>query len=635
MAKFAFLVPTIEVLNCVRNVVHEIDIHDIHMEVITTDQVVESVQRVTDLGADIIIARGYQASKIRKYTNIPVVDIIMTGQNMGLLITRGKAMLDIENPTIGVIGYKNMFCDMQHFGEIFGVTIKTYYANETKMLAETSESAIQDKLDLIIGGEIALTYAQKANIPALPLDTTEDTIQECIDVATGVSRAVNLEREHSAHLKALLDYSFSAMVELDENGIIVILNFVAETLLGWKITNVIGKRFVDITNAIDETQLSKVLKEGEEIYSTLLKINDTTFVANLAPIKADGKITGAIFSCQELKRIEAIGSEIWRNSLRNGFIAHYKFQMMQEPSQRILQTIGQAKLYAQSVSPVLLCNEVGAEHDLFAQSIHNESPRKNAPYVSTECSQMEPAKQLALLFGNSDSKSSDINQKGLIANAHEGTIFLKSIENLCMEGQYRLKVLLKEHLIISEGDVGPLRLDVRVIAETSADLPALVSAGSFDKELYYALNVLYLRIPPLREREEDILYWVDKYVIKYREQYGRYIVLTSGAKNFLMKYKWPGNLLQLKQFCDRMVLCASRRSVDEIYLESLLAQMYPSLRHPGSSESVIVYKAPEAARISEVLDKNGGNRTVAAKELGMSKTTLWRKIKKFNISDKI
>ncbi|NCA80735.1 MAG: diguanylate cyclase, partial [Sphingobacteriia bacterium] len=361
--------------------------------------------------------------------------------------------------------------------------------------------------------------------------------------------------------------------------------------------------------------------------------NDTAFVANLAPIKVDGKITGAIFSCQELKRIEAIGSEIWRNSLRNGFVAHYRFQMMQEPSSRILQTITQAKLYAQSVSPILICNEVGGEHDLFAQSIHNESPRKNAPYVSTECSQMEPAKQLTLLFGISDSKNSNFNQKGLIANAHEGTIFLKNIENLCMEGQYRLKVLLKEHLLILDGDVGPLRLDVRIIAETSADLPTLVESGVFDMELYYALNVLYLKIPPLREREEDILYWVEKYVIKFREQYGRFIVLTNGAKNFLMKYKWPGNLLQLKQFCDRLVLCASRRSVDEIYIESLLDQMYPALRNVKGSDSIVVYKAPEAARISEILNKKGGNRTAAAKELGMSKTTLWRKIKKFNISD--
>ena len=172
-----------------------------------------------------------------------------------------------------------------------------------------------------------------------------------------------------------------------------------------------------------------------------------------------------------------------------------------------------------------------------------------------------------------------------------------------------------------------------MVASSNADLPALLQEGLFRSDLYYALNVLSLALPPLRARRADILPWADRYLSEAQEQYKRYVSLTNGAREFLQKYDWPGNLDQLHSVCERTVLLAPRRSVDEVFLRAQLRELIPAAPAlPGATVVPQPGTDPRAARIRQALQATGGDRQQAADALGISKTTLWRQMKKLDIT---
>lgn len=639
MANIAYLLPSMEMEELAQNVLRKTGINNVTIvEYVPSGHAIERGREAVRNGADIIIARGLQASQIKRSNTVPVVEMVMTGQEMGLLIEKGKKMLKKERPVFGIVGYANMFCNMDYFDQIYGVTIKYYYVwdsyNGIESLKERAREAVNDQADIIIGGEVAVTQAQEAGIPCLFVAATEDSIREGLRVAQRVAYASDLEKANTAELKTLLDNSFGVLIKLDSKGKVVIINHVAESLLGWHPQEIIGRPISELTDAFDAYALQSVLTEGKEIYSVYICINKVSLVANLSPIKAGTEITGAIFSCQEVKRLEEMGVIARRELYQQGYFAKASFDILDNSSETAQSAVATAKLYAQSDAPVLICSEPGSEQELFAQSIHNASNRKNGPYVSVGCAQSLGDEQLESLFGIVDRIQPQNSRKGLISSAHGGTLFLNGVEYLSPVCQYRLLRLLKDGVVISNGEQRPLPVDVRVIACAGSELPVQIQNKGFSRELFYMLNSLYLEIPPLRERPEDILIWVENYMKLYCDRYKRYISLTAGARSKLQGYMWEGNLDQLSSFFERVVLTAPRRSVDENFIDHLYCQMYPIIRSAKTPAVSVVYKNPEAAVISELLEKYKGSRTNVAKELGVSTTTLWRKIKKYDIAHK-
>ena len=196
------------------------------------------------------------------------------------------------------------------------------------------------------------------------------------------------------------------------------------------------------------------------------------------------------------------------------------------------------------------------------------------------------------------------------------------------ETQYKLLNLIRGHFL-HNGSSSPVAANVRVIASTEHNLLVSVEKGDFRRDLYYALNVLSMHILPLRKHREDILGWVEFYLGEWQERYKRYIQLTNGAKQFIREYDWPGNLDQINSACERVVLLTEKRNVDEVFLRRQLEQVTPLMTQ--EAERVVVVQDPKALEIMELLMKYGGNREHVATELGISKTTLWRYMKKYGI----
>ncbi|ETA81562.1 sigma 54-interacting transcriptional regulator [Youngiibacter fragilis] len=645
MAKIAFMAPRFEMIELAEGIVKKMDA-EVLMQLSKSENIVEMTKKAMDNGYDVVIARGTQASIIKDSgLGIPLVEIRITGQEIAMLMHEAKKLLNKERPKLAFIGFENMYTDIMIFGDIVGVEVKTYLVKSREDLLPAVDRAVRDKSDALIGGDIVNTYAKGLGVPCLFLESTEDSISQAFEIAEKIVMALDIEKKQSAEFKAVVDYSFDAIIKTDNNGIITIFNHNAEESFRTRDKNAIGKKITSIIPEIDQADLAKV-KKGQEVFGTILTHDETVYIANFAPINVDGKLEGVIFSFSPVEKIEDMAAEIKREIYLKGHIAKYTFKDIHGISNKMRSLKDMALKYSKNNSTVLISGESGTGKELFAQSIHNESLRKNNPFVAVNCAALPSNLLESELFGYVEGAftgASKGGKRGLFHLADTGTIFLDEISEMDLYGQVRLLRVIQEKNIMRVGDDKVTPIDVRIIAATNKNLMDLIRQGKFREDLYYRLNILSLHIPPLRERREDILVLTDFFTREYSVELSKSVTFSEGARKLMSEYDWYGNIRQLKNFVEKVVTISSERVISEelvrFHIEDSFpidqSQKYGTIQSNGSpqAEEIRPYtEAGEYTRIIALLDKHSGNRMAVAKELGISTTTLWRKIRKYNIS---
>ncbi len=629
MGKIALLVPREEMLHQAHNILQgkKFRIHE--MKVISTESaVVEARQSIAD-GATIIIARGLQASLIKQYTNIPVVEIVLTAQEMALLVMKAKQIVKKPKPVIAVVGFKNMFCDMSFFDELYGIELRTYFVRQGSELPQAAQIAVEDGVDLMIGGDTVVSIAAGNGIPSLFQSMTEDSLRQAFAMAERMEYAMDAEKKTTAQMETLLDYSFNGIIRLDGDGIVTAVNPLMEDILGKKQDQLKGMPVSKAIPQIGENALHQVLKEGNE-YSMFLEWNQVSVFAVMAPIRYEDRVDGAIITCHRIAKRPVSGNKT-EQERSAGLPPLIQFSDILQQSKAMQECVRLAKLYALSEQPVVLMGEAGTEKRMLAECIHNSSRRGSGSFLDVPCSGLSDEDQRSMIFG----------ERGAVMQSQGGTLLLQDVEELTAANQYRLYQLIRFH-VLHGADIAQLRkVDVRVMATVRRSLLPLLKEGRLRQDLYYLLSGLELSVPSLRDRKEDLQRKIEDTMRECCERYGRFHVLTGGAREILMEYPWHGNLLQIESFCDRLILTAGKRSLDEIAVRKLLRELYPE--EPGEWESGQTASdvpaeavgtgrsSKEAQRLAEALDRNGGNREKTAAELGISKVTLWRHMKKWGI----
>jgi len=641
MAKIAFFAIREDMLNQAKRVAKKLNV-DVEIKVVTSENAVAEAKLSVQNGADVVITRGNHAALIKRNTNIPVVEIVLTGQEIAILIQEAKEMLQKPFPVIGLVGFGNMLSSTKLLDEVLDVTIKEYFVDYSEELEGAVAKAATDNVDIIIGGVIVTSCAKKLGIPTLFLKSREDSIREAFRVAERVLYASDLEKKNTAEFKTILDYSFDGIIKMNDKGIIVVINYLAERILRKTSEQMIGKHITEAFSILDENVIEKVLTEGKGLYRTFLKKENLALVSNIAPIVIDGKIEGAILSFQEFRKIEELESAIRTELYSKGYVAKCSFKNIITESKELMELKSTAKLYAEYDSTIVITGESGVGKKTFAQSIHNESLRRNNPYVAVNCAAM-PAEQLEKkLYGYLERNylnSSTIIKKGMFEIAHTGTIFLENIADLDKYGQATLLRVMKESSITRIGDDKALPISVRIICSANIPLRNLLKEGKFNEDLYYMLNILELNMNPLRKRKEDIGALLDYFIDMYNNMYKKYVIFTDGARELIYSYPWYGNAQHLKKFCEKITILATKKVLNEDFVNEHLEYFTPEPQESkydniSEGKKVVVYESPEAAAILELLEKHNGNRTKVAEELNISKTTLWRKVKKYNIENK-
>ena len=492
MGKIALLVSREEMIHQAHNILQEKKFEIQEMRVIHTgDTVMEARRSIAD-GATIIIARGLQASIIKQYTDTPVVEIVLTAQEMALLIMRAKQIAGKEKPVVAVVGFRNMFCDMSYFDELYNIELKTYFADQGAELPVAVRRAISEGADVVIGGDTAVSIATEAGVPSLFLSMTEDSMRQAFSTAENMEYAMNVEKKTAAQLETLLDYSYSGVIRLDGNGVITAVNPLMEDMIGKKEEELKGENIRKAAPMIGEEAWKRVFEKGED-YSLFFEWGGTPIFAVLAPVLYESRADGAIVTCHKMKKKTVAPEKSRMTQKRENSRALpplVQFEDILQKSTAMQECIRKANLYALSEHPVVLIGEPGTEKRMLAESIHNSSIRAQGPFLDVPCEGLSGEEQKNMIFGN----------RGAVLQVEGGTLLLRDVEELTAANQYRLYQLIRFR-VCHGADIASLRkVDVRVMVTIGCPLSELMAERKISPDLYYLLSGLELFVPPLRER---------------------------------------------------------------------------------------------------------------------------------------
>ena len=596
----------------------------------------EARKAVSD-GITIIIARGRQARLIEQYTNITVIHIVLTAQEMGLLVMDLKEKIGKEHPRIGLVGDPNMFCDTTCFDQLFGVQLFRYYLDEGYNFQKVLTDGIFEELDGIIGGADVLAYTKNFrndNIASGYFYSTMESVRNAIIQAEALYQAIQKEKSNSVRFAAAMEGAVNGMLQVDKKGAITVMNHAMELMLRQSITDVKGKAVTAVLGDMDKKEVEKVLGSTKETYCSIACIGQERVMIMMTPIVIADQADGAIISCNKIKRpVSADETKRMKDQYLCGYIAKHSFSDIEYLSQGMPKTVQLAKCYAISDSPVIIWGNPGDEREEMAQAIHNHSLRKSGAYISVNIAGLSDEAQIDLLFGkrflNPDSRE---QTKGALLAAENGTLCINALDKMGTRTQYFLNNIIQNNTLLYNDLDRIQNVNTRLIGTTTKDMRKLLEMGLFRDDLYYAFCSMALRIPPLRERKQDIERLVTIYISHYVEKYSTFHVLTDNAKRILIEYSWKGNLVQLKHFCERCVLTSGRRIMTDRYVMELLEELYGREEQvPGLEAGNRNMEEADRELLYLTLQKYNGNKTLTAKALDISTTTLWRRLKKYGI----
>ena len=632
MIKIGMLLPYEDMLPIARRVIEETGIQVDYLKVVNTVDAVNEARNALEAGAHILIARGYQATLIQQYTQIPVVAMRLHAQEIGLLIQRARNMVRKEHPKIGLIVFKNMLADMSHMGELFNIDLEIRYMHHLDEIHQLLMELADEQIDFIIGGEAVCKAAGNKGIPSLIYEATDESIREALMAAADLARVAESEKLNTAQFETVLDTSFNGIIKLNTAGNIIVINKMIENLIGKDEEEVVGLPVEEILPNVDRSRIEAILEGKSESYTTSINLRGKAWMLLIAPIQYEEMITGVILSLHRITENSVESNRNRREMWLHGFSAQTNFQNIRTDNEKMQELLEEAKIFALSSSPVMIYGQAGIEDYLIAEAIHNNSDRRNGSYVSINMRGMDIEKQMEALFSRDDTdQEGTTGGRGAMLKADRGTLFIKGIEHLTLRVQHQiLRTMLSRAMMRT--DAQPIdALDVRLIGSSKVNLQKMVKQGKFSEELYYMLQGLVLEIPSLNERMEDLHRYFDGYLKEYTERYNRRIQITEGGYKKLNELKWTGNTIQLKSFCERLVLSSSKRTVDEVQIQKLFEQLYPDVAVVQGEEKLVIYRSPERERLEKLLEKYHGNRNAVAEELGISTTTLWRRMKKYGI----
>ena len=443
-------------------------------------------------------------------------------------------------------------------------------------------------------------------------------------------------RNQSKERDVILDSITEGVFTVDLNWRITYFNRAAEKITGIPCDKVLGQKCSDILRAdVCETDcaLRETMRTGKPIVNKAVHIVNARGERHAIAISTallkdkSGKVIGGVETFRDMDLIEELRKEIeGRYSCED--IISQNHQM-----QRLFSILPDV---AESDCTVLIEGESGTGKELFARAIHNLSSHKNKTFVAVSCGALPDTLLESELFGYRAGAFTDAkkDKPGRFAIAEGGTMFLDEIGDVSAAVQVRLLRVLQERTYEPLGAVSSVNADVRVITATNKNLGELVEQGRFRKDLYYRINIMRLELPPLRERKDDIPLLVNHFISRFNHLRNKNIgCVTDEVLAVLLAYDYPGNVRELENVIEHcFVLCQG----EVIETKHLPASICPSssIDHIGAG-GIKTLKQMEILLIIEALRRNKGNQANAAKELGINKSTLYRKLKAHDIKPQV
>ena len=585
---------------------------------------------------DVVISRGGTAIAIKKkVTNLPVVEVQVSGFDLIRALHQARK----ETNKVAVVGFYPFTYGIKGLGDIMNIdieifTLKENWYEHTLYVEKKLEEIKKQGYNWIVGDNISVEIAEQLGMNTVLVESGKEALIQSILEAERVVEVRKRELEKTRRIESIIDFAYEGIITLDQSDVIDTFNPQAVKIFGREAYKIIGK---NINKIFPEFNFSKITKIGQKIEGKIWTVGDIKIVANIIPIKINNETVRTVVTFQKVSQVQKIEQKIREKLYLKGNVAENTFSDIIGQSKIFTNLKEEAKNYAQVDSPVLLYGETGTGKELFAQAIHNYSPRRNKPFVAFNCAALPESLLESELFGyvgGAFTGAKKEGKMGFFEQAHEGTIFLDEIGEIPKDIQARLLRVLQEHKVRRLGDDKVIPVEVRIIASTNKKLIELVKENKFRDDLYYRINVLNLEIPPLRERKEDISLLVNFFIKKYGYKFKKIIEgISEEGMQILENYDWPGNIRQLENIIERLVVRTDKNFIMTNLVKEIMKLQYGggiidnyqkqgNINYPlsGNLENI------EKNIIKEIINEEKGNKVAAARRLGISRTTLWRKM---------
>ena len=456
------------------------------------------------------------------------------------------------------------------------------------------------------------------------------------------------EKDFASILEGLIESPYMVYVIVDKEGYITTMNQTFLDILGMKKEDVIGQYILDVTPT---SELPEILRTGRIDKADIYPIMDRDTIVTRLPIIKNGEIIGAIGKSLFLdmsgarilvRKLQDTEKElnVYKDEVRKFYSAKWEFSDLIGQSPIFLSVKSMAEHVAQTSSTLLITGESGTGKELYAQAIHNASPRKSGPFIRVNCAALPDNLLESELFGYEDGAFTGARKggkRGKFELARNGTIFLDEIGDMPMAMQTKILTVLQERTVERIGGNIPIPVNVRVIAATNRNLEEMISKQLFRQDLYYRLNVVRLNIPPLHKRKRDISLLAANLLTRINQHLNTFIAgISDQAQALLEGYSWPGNVRELENLLERAVNMANMNHEDFLTIKH-----FPSLTEDTSinhekseKESLNLPEAMENLEkqiIMKALYKTGHNKVQTAKILGIHSSALYRKLSKYGL----
>jgi len=446
-----------------------------------------------------------------------------------------------------------------------------------------------------------------------------ETYPEAPDSGDGLS-----PERFEAVLRSISDGVFT----IDLNGTITCFNRAAEEITGVSREQAIGRtcRTIFRSDICEEAcALRYTIEHNEPVVDLMVHIRDANDVEIPVSISTalfrdrSGKVVGGVETFRDLRQVEVLRKKVEKSYTFRDIVSK------SEAMKRVLETL---PTIAASNSTVLITGESGTGKELVARAIHDLSERSSGPFVPVNSAGIPDTLMEAELFGyEAGAFTGAVKAKpGRFARAEGGTLFLDEIGELPMHLQAKLLRVLQEHAYEPLGGIRPVKSDVRIVAATNRDLDERITHDAFRRDLYYRINIFQIELPPLRSRMGDISLLINHFIQRLNaEQNKRIVGLSTRALSILMHYDWPGNVRELQNAIEHAFILSPGPLIDAGHLPKALIPTRIPENTPGTLDDL------ERSFILSVLEQNNYNREATARQLGIHKTTFFRKVRKLGI----
>lgn len=476
-----------------------------------------------------------------------------------------------------------------------------------------------------------------------PLVDTNGEIIGAFAVFKDMTEAIQLAKEITdlekvqTMLEAIIHSSDDAISVVDENGYGILVNPAYTRITGLTEDEVIGKpASIDISEG--ESIHMRVLETKKPVRGVDMRIGEKNHevIVNVAPIIVDDAVKGSVGIIHDMTEMRLLMNELDQaRAIIRELGSTTTFEDIRGTSPMIKIAIEQAKLAAKNDFTVLVRGEVGSGKELFAHAIHSEGKRKFNKFIRVNCAAIPALYLEEKLFGKRENDQSF--KMGLFEEGDEGTIFLDEIADLSLAVQRKLLHYLKTGEFSPLNDNAIRKTSVHIITATSQNLEKAMHEGRFLEELYYLLSRISIQVPPLRERQEDILEIVGHLLIKLNQALGMNVdAIAEEAEQLLQQYEWPGNIRELENVLNRAMIYMGQSEMTleaEDVKKSLFSanQAHSEVNLPEKSTLTSMMDDYERSILEQALIENDGNKSETANRLGISLRSLYYKLEKFNL----